>query len=43
MSGKSELIIFEDIPPQVVVESAAFQDLHPSSALDDNSPKIDFS
>ena len=42
MSGKSELIIFEDIPPQVVVESAAFQDLHPSSALDDNSPKIDF-
>ena len=42
MSGKSELRIFDDFPPQVVTESAIFQDVYPLTALDSSSPVIDF-
>ena len=43
MSGKSELDIFRDISPQVVAESAHFQDVHPTTALDATTSIIDFS
>ena len=42
MSGKTELRIFDDCPPQVVAESAIFQDVHPISAIDGTSTIIDF-
>ena len=37
MSGKSELKIFDDYPPQVVVESGYFEDIHPTTSLDNVS------
>ena len=42
MSGKNELRIFDDCPPQVVAESAIFQDVHPITAIDATSTIIDF-
>ena len=42
MSGKTELRIFDDAFPQIVVESAIFQDIHPITALDSSSSVIDF-
>ena len=42
MSGKTELLIFDDHPPQVVVESAIFQDIYPSTALDNTTKIIEF-
>ena len=42
MSGKTELLIFDDHPPQVVVERAIFQDVYPSTALDSTTKMIDF-
>ena len=42
MSGKTELRIFDDCPPQVVAESAIFQDVHPVTAIDGTSTIIDF-
>ena len=42
MSGKTELRIFDDCPPQVVAESAIFQDVHPITAIDATSTIIDF-
>jgi hypothetical protein len=42
MSGKTELQIFEDSPPQMAAESAVFQDVHPTTALDGTSEKIEF-
>jgi len=42
MSGKSELRIFDNHPPQVVIESAIFQDIYPSTALSADLSAIDF-
>ena len=42
MSGKTELRIFDDAFPQIVAESAIFQDIHPITALDSSSSVIDF-
>ena len=42
MSGKTELLIFDDQPGQVVVESAIFQDIHPQTAIDSSTSVIDF-
>jgi hypothetical protein len=42
MSGKSELKIFDDHPPQVVVQSATFEEVFPSNALDASSNVIEF-
>ena len=42
MSGKTELLIFDDHPSQVVVESAIFQDIYPSTALDNTTKIIEF-
>ena len=41
MSGKSELKIFDHIPPQVVMESGVFEDVHPSATIE-NSNVIEF-
>ena len=35
MSGKTELKIFDDHPPQVVVEAGYFEDIHPQTSMDD--------
>ena len=37
MSGKSELKIFDDHPPQVVVDSAYFEDMHPQGSLESDN------
>jgi hypothetical protein len=37
MSGKTELKIFDDHPPQVVVEAGFFEDIHPRTSLDDSN------
>jgi len=42
MSGKSELRIFDKLSPQVVIESAIFHDVHPSTSLASNSTSIEF-
>lgn len=42
MSAKSELRIFDDIAPQIVTESAIFQDVHPTNALDSNTDTVEF-
>lgn len=42
ISGKSELSIFDTAPPQAVIESGIFQDIHPTTALDSKSPVIEF-
>jgi hypothetical protein len=42
MSGKSELDIFTDISPQIVAESAIFQDVYPSTAIDSTTTNIKF-
>lgn len=42
MSGKSELKLFDDHPPQVVVDSASFEDVHPSNSLDSKTTNIEF-
>lgn len=41
MSGKTELKIFDDHPPQVVVESGSFEEVFPRSSLDDSN-QIEF-
>lgn len=42
MSGKSELKIFDDHPPQVVVESGYFEDVHPKASTEGHSNIIEF-
>ena len=42
MSGKSELALFDDIPPQVVVESANIVDIPPQTSITESSSTIDF-
>lgn len=42
ISGKSELRIFDDYPPQAVIENGIFQDIHPSTAVDANTTVIEF-
>lgn len=42
MSGKSELKIFDDHPPQVVVDSGYFEDVHPRTSLSDSANLIEF-
>jgi hypothetical protein len=42
MSGKTELKIFDDHPPQVVIESAYFEDIYPTSSLDESNSVIEF-
>jgi hypothetical protein len=42
MSGKSELRLFDETLPQLVVESAAFVDVSPQTVLTDSNSKIDF-
>ena len=42
MSLKTELNIFSDIPAQVIAESAHFQDVHPTTALDNTTSVIEF-
>jgi hypothetical protein len=42
MSGKSELRIFDVNPPQIVVESAIFTDIHPTTSLIENHNNIEF-
>ena len=42
MSGKSELRIFDRELPQMVVESASFVDVHPSTSLGENANTIEF-
>ena len=37
MSGKSELQIFNSIPPQVVVEQGVFVDINPITGVDDST------
>jgi len=37
MSGKTELKIFDDHPPQVVVEAGYFEDIHPQTSMDDTN------
>jgi hypothetical protein len=39
--GKSELSLFDNVPPQVVVESGLFCDIHPTSSID-KSNTIEF-
>ena len=36
MSGKTELKIFDDHPPQVVIETGYFEDIHPQTSVDDS-------
>ena len=43
MSGKSELSLFDDIPPQVVIESANFVDVSPLSSIAESQSTIEFS
>lgn len=42
MSGKTELMLFDDPLPQVVVESAFFHDVSPLTSISDQSSKLDF-
>ena len=42
MSGKSELKIFDIIRPQIDVESGVFEDIHPTTSLQDSQGNIDF-
>ena len=42
MSGKSELRLFDDHPPQIAVESGIFQDVYPVTALDGTTNIIEF-
>ena len=42
MSGKSELKIFDDHPPQVVIDAGYFEDIYPRTALDATSTVIEF-
>ena len=42
MSGKSELSLFDDIPPQVVVESANIVDVSPQTSIMESTTAIDF-
>ena len=42
MSGKSELRIFDEHPPQVAVDSGIFQDVYPVTALDATTNVIEF-
>ena len=42
MSGKTELRLFDDPLPQLVVEAASFVDITPTTSLIDESSKIDF-
>jgi len=42
MSGKSELDIFSTLPPQLVVDSAVFSDIYPSTGLESSSTTIEF-
>ena len=42
MSGKTELRLFDDSLPQIVAESAIFQDVHPVTAIDSTTTVIDF-
>ena len=42
MSGKTELRLFDEQLPQVVVHNAAFIDISPSNAIAQNSQSIEF-
>ena len=42
MAGKSELKLFDDNPPQIVVESASFEDVHPTTTLSEKPSVIEF-
>jgi hypothetical protein len=42
MSGKTELRLFDEPLPQLVVESASFVDISPTTSILDESSKIDF-
>ena len=42
MSGKSELRMFDDALPQVVVENGWFVDISPSTSVTDETNKLDF-
>ena len=42
MSGKSELRIFDNELPQVVVEAASFVDINPTTSLSENASTIEF-
>ena len=42
MSGKSELLIFDEVKPQVVVNSASIIDVVPTVSLSDVENRIEF-
>jgi len=42
MSGKTELLLFDESSPQVVVESASFVDVYPVNSIGTNDTKIEF-
>ena len=42
MSGKSELIMFNQTYPQVVVDSAIFADVYPTTSLGESPDNIEF-
>ena len=42
MSGKSELRIFDNQLPQIVVDSASFVDVNPQTSLSENASTIEF-
>ena len=42
MSGKSELRIFDPMQPQIVVDSAIFTNIHPTTSLIENIKNIEF-
>jgi len=42
MSGKTELRLFDHDLPQLVVDSACFTDINPSTSLSENASAIDF-
>lgn len=42
MSGKSELRIFDDVLPQVVVDHGYFVDIQPSTGFNENSTNLEF-
>ena len=42
MSGKSELSLFDDIPPQVVIESANFIDVSPQTSISESQSTMEF-
>jgi len=42
MSGKSELKLFDKLSPQIVIQSAVFDDIHTKSSLNTDTNVIEF-